>query len=66
MRKKKDQQTLWRLGTNAANRLIADSKPKTHADKLKRDKEIILFRAGWIVGWRAAMRSRSIGQLRKS
>ena len=44
---------------DAANRLIADYKPKTHADKLKRDNEIILFRAGWIVGYRAAMRSRS-------
>jgi hypothetical protein len=55
MRKKKD---LWERGTLVANRLIADSKPKTRAEKLKRDEEIILFRAGWIVGYRDAMRSR--------
>ncbi len=56
MGKKND---LWKLGTNAAMRLMADTKPKTREEQQKQNQEIICFRAGWIVGFRAAMRSRS-------
>lgn len=50
---------LWERGTVAATRLVGDSKPKTPAGQFKRNEDIILFRAGWIAGYRARGRARA-------